>query len=260
MAMTKGSDKLNVDLHMEGSLQVGHAVTTATDQEAVKQIEMQLHEQFAQNYNSTFGPTITLFCTMLAVLYAYGFVFLHSSLDFSDNLSSLYDYNEGLYTLDALTFVTITAFGVLAIMKFICLNIGINQRMEQFIIHAIRQKYYGCDPVWQDVPKIFPRKYTPFGKKGDAIVIGMYGGFIKIICGLQVFVLLGLVYKFCYNVYGNNGVCNCTGVLELYFLMLVIILCYGTYDSAKHNLIKKYHRREKEYFNAYCNYSTSEKQ
>lgn len=227
-------------------------------EEIVSQLELQLHEQFAQNYNGTFASVVTLFCTMLAVLYAYGYIFLHSSLEFSDNLRSLYESEEDLYALDALVFVTIATFGVLSIMKYVCLHLGINQRMEQFVTHAIRKKYYDCDPVWQDAPKIFPRKYTPFGKKDNSIVIGMYGEFIKIICALQVFVLIGLGYKIFYCVIENTGECLCTGWIELYVLLQVVILCYGQYEDAKDRMVKKYHRREKEYFDAYCNYPKNE--
>lgn len=46
------------------------------DMEAIKEMEMQLHEQFASNYNNGFSATITLFCTLLAVLYGYGYIFL----------------------------------------------------------------------------------------------------------------------------------------------------------------------------------------
>lgn len=249
-------DKDRIDTHVGDACQKDQAARNA---DAVVQMEMQLHEQFAQNYNSTFGATIMLFCTMLAVLSAYGYIFLRSSLKFSNALDDLYCTIDEAYTLDALIFVAMAAFIVLTIMKYISLFLGKNQRMEQFVIHAIRKKYYGCDPAWQDSPKIYPRNYTPFGKKDDDIAIGMYGEFIKIVRLLQAMVLLGTFAKVVCSVLTNsNGGCSCTGMLEVYILTLVVIACYGQYNSARQHFIKKYNKRAMEYFDTYCNYPMSE--
>lgn len=248
-------DKDRIDTQAGDACQKDQAARNA---DAVVQMEMQLHEQFAQNYNSTFGATITLFCTMLAVLYAYGYIFLNSSLNFSNALDSLHDCKE-VYTLDALIFVTMAAFVVLTIMKYICLFLGKNQRMEQFIIHAIRKKYYGCDPAWQGSPKIYPRNYTPFGKEDDDIVVGMYGEFIKIICLLQKIILLATACKVGCHVYMNMGNdIAWTGVLELLVLIGVVAFCIIKYRKKRKSFNDKYRRRAMEYFDTYCNYPTSE--
>lgn len=217
--------------------------------EAIKEMEMQLHEQFASNYNNGFSSTITLFCTLLAVLYGYGYIYLHSSICFADNPGELYCECCKVYKLDALIYVTLAANVVLAVMKYICLCQGVNQRLDQFIVHAIRTKYYGKDPTTLADPKIFPRGYMPFDKKGDDIVVGMYGTFIHIISSLQLLVLIGCLYKIIWNIvkYGGCGFVP-NAFIELILLIVVSIICYGQYHYLKKDkIMKKYRKHHMEY-------------
>lgn len=216
--------------------------------EAVKEMEMQLHEQFASNYNNGFSTTVTLFCTLLAVLYGYGYVFLHSSICYMSTPECFYHECCKIYTLDALIYVTIAANIVLTIMKYICLSQGINLRLEQFIVHAIRCKYYGVDPTLLDRPRIFPKNYKPFGKNGDDVVVGMYGMFIKIICSLQILVMIGCLYKILWNIIvKNNCSFNPNAFFEWIFLIVVSAFCCIQYHRKKEEFKKKYKNRSMEY-------------
>lgn len=220
--------------------------------EAVKEMEMQLHEQFSVNYNSTYSTTIALFCSLLAVLYGYGHIYLNSNIEFAANPGEVYCDCTKLYTLDALVYATIAANVVLAIMKYICLRQGVNQRLEQFLVHAIRTKYYNQDPTEMVNPKIYPFGYTPFWKKGEKIVVGIYGELITIICALQILVMVGLLYKLIWNIwlYSELGfVAN--AFWEIFFLVVISIICYGQYHYVKkENLYEKYKKRNLEYW---CN-------
>lgn len=215
--------------------------------EAVKEMEMQLHEQFSVNYNSTYSTTIALFCSLLAVLYGYGHVYLKSSIEFAADPGEILQSSG--YSLDALIYATIAANIVLAIMKYICLYQGVNQRLEQFLVHAIRTKYYNQDPTEMVNPKIYPFGYTPFWKKGEKIVVGIYGELISIICALQILVMVGLLYKLIWNIwlYSELGfVAN--AFLEIFFLVVISIICYGQYHYVKkENLYEKYNKRNLEY-------------
>lgn len=216
--------------------------------EAVKKMEMQLHEQFASNYNNGFSSTVTLFCTLLAVLYGYGYVFLHSSICYMSTPECFYHECCKIYTLDALIYVTIAANIVLTIMKYICLYQGVSQRYDQFIVHAIRTKYYGKDPTMLDSPKIYPNTYKPFNKKGNDIVIGLYGPIIKIIFGLHVLVTVGCLYKVVWNIieYGSDGFIP-NALIEVAFLIAVSAFCCIQYHRKKEEFKKKYKNRSMEY-------------
>lgn len=217
--------------------------------EAIKDMEMQLHEQFATNYGTGFSSTVTLFCTLLAVLYGYGYIFLHSSLAFTKGLDGL--YTGGEYAMDALIFVEIAATIVLFIMKYICAYQGISQRIEQFIVYAIRSKYYDKSPI--DLkPRIFPSNYHPFKDDDRDLPIGLYGKFIDILCGIQCLVAGSTIIKIvcsCLHI-KDQGVCQyqyCTCIVELITSFVIFTICYKLYTKGKQELISKYRNRYAEY-------------
>ncbi len=216
------------------------------NKETVKEMEMQLHEQFATNYSSGFSSTVALFCTLLAVLYGYGHIFLHSSLTFTQALEGL--YTDGIYALDALIFAGIAATIVLFIMKYICVYQGISQRMEQFIIYAIRSKYYGERPIDLE-PRIYPSTYHPFKDKDKDLPIGLYGKFIVILCGIQWLVIGSLVFKIICSLLreGQCQIQTCTFFIELMMFFSILIFCLWLYIKGERELIQNYHRRYKEY-------------
>ena len=223
--------------------------------EAIKEMEMQLHEQFSVNYNSTYSTTITLFCSLLAVLYGYGYIFLNSSIEFAKNPGEILQFSDSSYSLDSLIYATIAANIVLAIIKYICLCQGVNQRLDQFIVHSIRMKYYQKDPTLLDDPLIFPKGYKPFGKQGDKIVVGMYGELIPIISALQILVLLGFLYKFIWNIVQYFNYCFIANAYwEIVFLAIITILCYGQYNCLKKDLFEKYKDRASKYDKKYVKY------
>lgn len=237
-------EKVNIDLHVESTSPSDH--TVSPDKDAVKQMEMQLHEQFAQNYNDTFGAVATLFAAMIAVLYGYGFIFLNSTFEFS-NMSGQFYYNDGKgswYAADALAFVTMASVVVLTIMQLVCIYLGTNQRKEQFIIHAIRKKYYGTSPTTITNPKIFPSNYTPFGKDRDDFIVGIYGELLKILSMLQWGVFIFALAKL---MYGECVQCNALGFFEI--LLMIGVFAGSIYYSQyrKKDAYDSYIRRSNEF-------------
>lgn len=143
-----------------------------------QKMELQLHQQYAENNNANLGSIITLIVTLLAVFYGYGYVYLHSTLEFSDGFDFLCECECKHFTLDALLFTASAVYVVLGIIYYICFSQGLHQRMEQFITFAIRAKYYKktktdvapdgdsfpeslMDPSYHE---IFPKGYHPFKK------------------------------------------------------------------------------------------------
>ncbi len=127
-----------------------------------QELELQLHEQYAINNNATLSSMLTLFCTMLAVLWGYGYVLINSSKKYE----SFYLLRDGgMYTLNALVLATCATTIVLTAISWICIKTGYKGRMEQFIIHAIRLKYYESE---SNLYKILPNNYNPLkNEEGD---------------------------------------------------------------------------------------------
>ncbi len=141
-----------------------------------QEMELQLHEQYAVNNNAYVGSTLTFIGSVLAVLYAYGYVFLHTS---AETLTSGIMAKDDTYTIGAFLLTADAAIIVLAILYIFCLDRGAYQRKEQFIIYAIRCKYFseqkGCSTSDHKIMGIFPESYTPFKKCENDFVQGVFG-------------------------------------------------------------------------------------
>ena len=230
-----------VDTTVAGNLDVNVIYVNDNAKDAVQQMEMQLHEQFAQNYNSTLGASITLFCTLLSVLYGYGYVFLHSQLCFS-NSSPLSFVKNDMFTLEAFVLTSSAAIFVLYVIKWVCLYLGYSQRMEQFVINAIRQKYYKENPANLS-PRIFPSNYTPFGKDKYNFIVGIYGELIPLLSLLQLLLCIVVVM-----IFGNIIICygneiSWSGFVAFLLFVLITFICLEFYRSCYNKYFCNYKKR-----------------
>ena len=152
------------------------------------ELEKQLHEQYAINNNEHMSSLITLFVSLIAVLGAYGYVFLHSTIECATNLGTIYlEYEK--YTIEALLLTASVCFIVIAVMQHLCIYQGSSQRKEQFIVYAIRQKSK-MDEI------IFPDGYVPYGKKQRNFVQGIYGELVKIFGIVQFILFITTLWKY----------------------------------------------------------------
>lgn len=145
------------------------------------EMELQLHEQYAINNNAYVSCTLAFIGSVMAVLGAFGYVYLFSSQETATSFGGLVKHGN-VYTIDALMLTADAAIIVLAVLFLFCLDRGAYQRKEQFIIHAIRCKYFdefngdGGEKI-----KIFPSSYTPFYKSWIGFVQGVFGFMLKVI-------------------------------------------------------------------------------
>ncbi len=176
------------------------AGTKDSDEKMQQKIELQLHEQYAINNNANLGSVITFMISIITVVGFYAYTFAHTNLHFSDPaLDNMCD--EGMYTLDCLIFLAAGVICVLTIIQYICLYQGSQQRYEQFIIYAIRCKYFGSNFLSSQNPRMFPEGYHPFNKDLNSFVQGLYGEFIRIAEALKLIVVLTSILKVSLNVY-----------------------------------------------------------
>ena len=152
------------------------------------ELEKQLHDQYAINNNERMSSLITLFVSLIAVLGAYGYMFLHTASKSALDLGDIYLGND-TYTIDALLLTAAVCYIVIAIMQHLCIYQGAYQRKEQFIIHTIRIKNE------MDM-SIFPEGYTPFGKTRKDFVQGIYGELVKIFDYVEVMMLITTFWKY----------------------------------------------------------------
>lgn len=143
-----------------------------------KDLEKQLHEQYAINNNANLASIITLLTTLLAVIGVYGYVFIYSTLDFATDWGSFIENKQ--FTLDVLLFATMAVYFILTVIFYLSAYLGTNQRKEQFVTYAIRRKHYE-ESDNSDYENIFPREYNPFGKSKTKFIQGLYGEICRII-------------------------------------------------------------------------------
>lgn len=231
-----------------------------TDKEMQQELESQLHEQYAINNNSNLSSVVTLFVALIAVFGGYGYVFIHSSLNF--NFGEMYNKCTELYSMDALVFAAMASFIVIAFMNHICLYQGYHQRFEQFITYSIRCKYYHQQPEKLG-HRIYPSNYTPFKSFEDlkkclqfgehGLCQGLFGEFLKIFLGMEIIIGSTLLIKIICNVcefYDSSSVFQnaslCAG-FELFALLIVILICLGYNCDYEDEQKKKYVEYMREY-------------
>lgn len=215
-----------------------------TNEEMQQELELQLHEQYAQNNNSYFGSIVILMCTLLAVIGAYGYIYIRTVIYFTEDFGLMTTCNDG-FTLDALILTSIASIFVLAVCYCICVYQGVAQRNEQFIIDAIRRKYYGNGLT--ALPKLFPKSYHPYNKWDKDIIQGHYGQFMKFLEIVGIAISVATIIKVVLSIFENSK----TNVLLLFvwllvFVTAIIIISYYCYRYNNRQLIK-YYLRQCEY-------------
>lgn len=217
----------------------------------MKELENQLHEQYATNANNNVGTVMTLATSSLAVLAMYGYCFIRCG-----NLVPLL-YENGaapkeIYTANTVLFAAMATMFVLAVLYYISLSLGSYQRLEQFITHTIRWERYSKEI--DGMCKVFPKGYDPFNKKICNFVQGLHGTSLRV----YGFLFFAVIAATCLAIYYSPCPCPCkcqccetsttcaACVLQTLFWVefaAIIIFCY--YHTNKK--FTRYQEREKEY-------------
>lgn len=108
----------------------------------IKDIESQLHEQYAINNNSKLGTVVTFIVAMFAVFGAYGYVYFYTSPELPSRIELLTNDTPYKFTIWGTLFAAFAVYFVLLIIFYICVHQGTTQRKDQFITFAIRYKAY----------------------------------------------------------------------------------------------------------------------
>ena len=188
----------------------------------VKAIESQLHEQFAVNNNDHASTLVSIIAAVVAVIGAYGYVFVHSTVCGQKFWGKLV-LDGQQYTLSTLLLTGAAAIFILAILAAIALTLGAGARRDQFIVHAIRCKAYGgFDKLPARKGGIFPDKYHPFDK-GDDFCIGIFGTCLTICHWLWLIVVLLTVSRM---PFGRIGEFFQSGPFLPPVLFLIMVFAY----------------------------------
>lgn len=169
----------------------------------MRDLEKQLHEQYAINANSNFSSMLTIVVALISVVATYGYVLIHTKLDVDDlqfiNNTCGSSQDES-YTPMALVLTALAAMGVLIILFYISLKIGFQQRKEQFITFSIRCKYYGYN--YDEMCEVYPHYYHPFKKCFFTYVQGLYN-FSLLVYSIIYVIIATITIKTAYRTPGD---------------------------------------------------------
>jgi hypothetical protein len=213
----------------------------------LSELERQLHEQYAINNNANLGSIITLVCTLLVVVGYFGYVFVNSSSEFSLGFCYLKN-DDGVYYLDVLLCTYIVSLFILWCLSRFCIYQGIAQRKEQFITYAIRTKYKmddeGCEQ--DELIKVLPSGYHPFGKNRIEAVQGLCGELLKVFKWVFYLLSIGIIVKVCSNMFEYDSF-YLLGFAE-YMVCIILVVFLRVKLNCYHNeQMYSYIKRQKEY-------------
>lgn len=216
------------------------------------ELEKQLHEQYAINNNANLGSVVTIITTLIGVIGVYGYLFIHSTIDFASDWGSFVD--NGKYTLDVLLFSAVASYFILIIIFYLSAYLGTNQRKEQFITYAIRRKHYEKSGENNDYDKIFPSNYHPFNKTKSEFIQGLYGEICCILKFLFWLITILTLLKISFNIikYFENGVVSYSALAVIALFIVFFILSLVSFCCITVRLYHSYQKRESEFFDKKC--------
>lgn len=203
--------------------------------EMKEKMMMQLHEQYAVNNNANISSVIVLIVGMIAVFGAYGYVFLHSTLEFSKDYI-FYSYKEDLFYMDAVLLAGGAVLVVLGIIYYICLVQGLKQRKEQVVIYNIRKKFH-----FKNGDNILLKSWTPYGKKGFEIIQGLFGELMKICILLATLLVVSIIFRLC------SPISLCVKSVEIIIFIIFLLMAGGLLCYLTRKDFKKYYLMDEKY-------------
>jgi uncharacterized membrane protein len=211
------------------------------------ELEKQLHEQYAINNNANLGSVVTIITTLIGVIGVYGYLFIHSTIDFASDWGSFVD--NGKYTLDVLLFSAVASYFILIIIFYLSAYLGANQRKEQFITYSIRRKYYEQSGENNDYNQIFPSNYHPFNKTKSEFIQGLYGEICFILKTLFWLITILTLVKIGFNIYKyyGSGVVSYSALAVIVLFIIFFILSLISFCCIIASLYSSYQKRESEY-------------
>lgn len=104
------------------------------------ELESQLYEQYAINYNANVGSFVSFTVALLALFGFFGYSYVYSSNEFSANGKLI---SNDIMTLDVFLLFSIILVGMLFFLSLTSLQLGYSSRSNQIIIDRIRTKNFG---------------------------------------------------------------------------------------------------------------------
>ena len=148
------------------------------------ELESQLHNQYAENFNSHVGAFVSILGIIFVVFTALGYVYAHTDVT-SWNLFT----DSEVYSLHHYFVMSILVSGILFFLSYLCSMFSYIERRDQIINRKIRDEYKvetGYEnPNEVEMSEFMPEFYKAFFRMlivAQLLVIGMSS--VRIICNI----------------------------------------------------------------------------
>lgn len=182
------------------------------------QLQSQLHEQYAQNFNSHVGAFVSILGVIFVVFTALGYVYAHSSIR-SWNVV----VENGEYTLHHYFLLSAMVSGILYFLSYLCVMFSYIERRDQRINKYIRDLYH-VNTGYENPNNLNESEFMP----------EFYKAFFKMLLFSQVFVVLMNVSKILLNIFPvEDKVWTWWGILPIVILSVSVYLIARSVKSKK---------------------------
>lgn len=193
-------------------------------------LEKQLHKQYATNAQANTGNFIAFLVAVLAIFYAFGYVYVFNTNDFA-NGNDLFVEKEGehiRFTLDVLLFIASISLLMLTFLIAYCINLGWQQRRDHIIVTKIRENRI----TEQERNLLFGNLYSPFGKNWLSFIPNIYRYYLYLFIIAAIFIIVMTLVKMCTIICISSYWLFIVSTLIMILITIVVWICtYNKYKS-----------------------------
>lgn len=187
---------------------------TENEEQRRFELQSQLHEQYAQNFNSHVGVFVSILGVIFIVITAFGYVYAHTNTSLWDS----YVIEGNGYSMHHFLVLTVMVSGILYFLAYLCSMFSYIERRDQVINRYIRGLY-----------QIKTGYENPTNLKKNEFMPEFYKAFFVMVLVSQGVVLLLALNKIIQSAFSN-------WIFLLVFPMLLLILSI----KSKCNFYKKF--------------------
>lgn len=186
------------------------------------ELESQLHNQYAENFNSHVGAFVSILGIIFVVFTALGYVYAHTDVT-SWDLST----DSEVYSLHHYFIMSMLVSGILFFLSYLCSMFSYIERRDQILNRKIRDKYW-VKTGYEDPREVDMADFMP----------EFYKAFFRMLVIAQLTVMIMAIVKISCNIYlCKNGQWTWWGLLYFLSVLLSFLLIYSS-SKSKRNYYK----------------------
>lgn len=174
-----------------------------------EELDKQLHSQYSENDNSRSGIFLSFIMGIIALFGTYGYVFIHTNINFDTNIDKLLIGNTEFALISVIT------IGILFFLAVLSLHFGYSLRRDQIVINNIRNKYYTVEKK----KETFGDLYKSNNKNYFSFLPDFYNLFYWLFFCSEIFIFFTTILK----IYKDNWCCILVNFIFTIHIIAIIL-------------------------------------